>query len=89
MKKKPVLIAVIFVVAVLGAIIYSSMNLGKYKVNVCMTFNGHSSCRTAEGKNQDETLQTAISNACADIAGGVTDSIACERTPPTQEDWVK
>lgn len=87
--KKPVLIGVIFVVAILGVIVYSSMNLGKYKVEVCMTFNGRSSCRTAEGKNQEETLQTAISNACAEIASGVTDSIACERTAPTKEDWVK
>ncbi len=87
--KKPVLIGIIFVAVVLGAIIYSSMNLSKYRVEVCMTFNGNSSCRTASGKTQDETLQTAITNACADIAGGVTDSIACERTAPTKETWLK
>jgi hypothetical protein len=89
MKKKPVLVGVIFVVVVLGAIIYSSMNLSKYEVEVCMTFNGNSSCRTASGKTKDETLQTAITNACGDIAGGVTDSIACERTQPTKETWLK
>ena len=89
MKKKPVLIGVVFVLAVLGAIVYSSMNLSRYKVEVCMSFNGNSSCRTALGKNRDETLQTAISNACADIAGGVTDSLACERTQPTKETWAK
>lgn len=87
--KKPVVIGIIFAAVILGAIVYSSMNLGKYKVEICMTFNGHSSCRTAVGKNQEETLQTAISNACADIAGGVTDTIACERTAPTKESWVK
>jgi Flp pilus assembly protein TadG len=89
MKKKPVLIAIIFVVVVLGAIIYSSMNLSKYQVEVCMTFNGQTSCRTASGTTKDETLQTAVTNACADIAGGVTDSIACERTEPTKETWLK
>lgn len=87
--KKPVLIGIIFVVAVLAAIVYSSMNLSKYQVEVCMTFNGNSSCRTASGKTKDETLQTAITNACGDIAGGVTDSIACERTLPTKETWLK
>ena len=89
MKKKPVLIGVIFVLIVLGAIVYSSMNLSKYRVEVCMNFNGRTSCRTASGSNQEETLQTAVSNACADIASGVTDSIACERTEPTKETWVK
>lgn len=89
MKKKPVLIGVIFVAAVLAAIVYSSMNLSKYRVEVCMTFNGQSSCKTASGANKEETLQTAVTNACADIAGGVTDSIACERTEPTKETWLK
>lgn len=89
MKKKPVLIAVLFVVIILGFIVYSSMNLSKYKVEICMTFQGHTSCRTAQGNSQDEVLQTAVSNACADIAGGVTETIACERTEPTKETWVK
>ncbi len=89
MKRKPVLIGVIFVLIVLGAIVYSSMNLSKYRVEVCMNFNGRTSCRTASGSNQEETLQTAVSNACAEIASGVTDSIACERTEPTKLTWVK
>jgi hypothetical protein len=89
MKKKPVLIGVLFVVVVLGVIVYSSMNLSKFKVEVCMTFNGRSTCKTAVGTTQEETLQTAITNACGELAGGVTDSIACERTPPSKETWLK
>jgi hypothetical protein len=89
MKKKPVLIGVLFVLVVLGAIVYSSMNLSKFKVEVCMTFKGQSTCKTAVGTTQEETLQTAITNACGDLAGGVTDSIACERTPPSKETWLK
>lgn len=89
MKKKPVLFGVLFVLLVLGGIVYMSTNLSKYKVEVCMSFNGRTSCRTAQGNSQEETLQTAVSNACADVAGGVTDTIACERTAPTKETWVK
>ncbi len=89
MNKKPVVAGIIFALLVLGAIVYSSMNLSKFRVEVCMTFNGRTACRTASGKDRDETLQTAVTNACADIAGGVTDSIACERTAPTKETWVK
>lgn len=89
MKKKPVLIGILFLVAVLGALVYSSLGLAKYAVEVCMTFNGRSSCRTAKGATQEDTLRGAIDNACADLASGVTDSIACSRTAPTKETWVK
>jgi len=88
-NKKPVVAGILFALLVLGAIVYSSMNLSKYRVEVCMTFNGRTACRTASGKDQEETLQTAVTNACADIASGVTDSIACERTAPSKETWVK
>lgn len=89
MKKKPVLIGVVFLLAVLGVLIYSSMNLAQHRVEVCMTFNGRTSCRTAAGATQETALRTAIDNACAEIASGVTDSIACSNTQPSKETWLK
>jgi hypothetical protein len=89
MKKKPVLIGIAFGLIVLGVLVYSSMNLAKFRVEVCMNFNGKTSCRTTAGATQDTAVRTAITNACADIAFGVTDSIACENTQPTKETWVK
>jgi hypothetical protein len=89
MKKKPMLFGILFLLVVLGAIVYSSMNLTQNRVEVCMTFHGQSSCRTAAGTTKEEAFQTAITNACGDIAGGVTDSIACERTEPTKSTWLK
>lgn len=82
--KKPVLFGIIFVLIVIGVIAYSSLNLAQHKVEVCMTFNGHMSCRTAAGSTEEFARRTATTNACADIASGVTDSIACENTPPTK-----
>ena len=89
MKKKPVLIGVLFMLVVLAAVIYSSLDLAKFTVEVCMTFNGRSTCRTAKGSTEEVTLRTAIDNACGDLSSGVTDSLACERTPPTKETWLK
>jgi hypothetical protein len=80
--KKPVLVGVLIVVVILGVIIYSSVNLGKYRVEVCMSFHGATNCRTARGATEEGTRRAAITNACAAIASGVTDSIACENTPP-------
>jgi len=89
MKKKPVLIGIVFAIVILGVLIYSSMNLAAYRVEVCMTFNGHTSCRTAAGAQKDTALHAAIENACAEIASGVTDSIACSNTEPSRETWLK
>jgi hypothetical protein len=69
--KKPVWIGILFVIVVLGVIIYSSMNLASYR-------------RTASGSTLEFAQRTAISNACADIASGVTDSIACEQSTPSK-----
>ena len=82
--KKPVLLGIVFVVIFLGVIIYSSMNLSGYRVEVCMNFGGRTNCRTASGSTEEFARRTATTNACAEIASGVTDSIACEQTVPTK-----
>ena len=89
MKSKPVLLGVAFVLIVLGVLIYSSMNLSKAKVEVCMEFNGRQNCAIASGQTEDYALRTATSNACALIASGVGDTIACERKTPVSVKWIK
>jgi len=80
--KKPVLVGVIFVIVVLTVLIYSSLNLAKHRVEVCITFQGNPACRTASGTTEEFARRTATTNACSQISSGVTDSIACENTPP-------
>jgi hypothetical protein len=82
MKKKPVLVGIAFVVIFLGVIIYSTMNLSQNKVQVCMTFKGQTSCKTASATTRDFAVRTATTNACGEIAGGVTDTIACNQATP-------
>jgi len=87
--KKPVIIGIIFFLAIIAVIVYSTMNLARYRVEVCMQFNGRTSCRTTSGSTQDFALRTAMQNACAEIASGVTDSIACEHSQPVKVTWKK
>jgi len=84
---KPVLVGILIVAVILGVLIYSSLNLAKYRVEVCMTFHGLTNCRIASGSTESFAQRTATTNACAAIASGVTDSIACENTPPTKVTW--
>jgi hypothetical protein len=81
---KPVVVGIVIVAVILAVIIYSSFNLTGHRVEACMAFNGQNACRTASGSTEEFARRTAISNACAQIASGVTDSIACEGSAPTK-----
>ncbi|MGA3026171.1 MAG: hypothetical protein ABSF98_15495 [Bryobacteraceae bacterium] len=83
------LVSLVFVGAVVAALIRSTMNLAQYRVEVCMDYQGRSSCRTAAGSTEEFALRSATDNACALIATGVTDSMACDRTPPRSVRWLK
>ena len=51
--KKPVLFGVIFVLIVLGVIVYSTLTLAKHRVEVCMQFNGRTNCKTASATTEE------------------------------------
>ena len=87
--KKPVVAGICFLLLVLGVILYSSMNMSAFRVEVCMDFQGRTSCRTVSGAAESSTLREAITNACGEIASGVTDTIACQNTPPVKTTWLK
>jgi len=87
--KKAALIGLLFLVLVIGAIVYSTMSLAAHRIEVCMEFHGAVSCRTAKAATREAALRRAISNACAMIASGVTDSLACERSDPQKVNEIK
>lgn len=85
---KTVIIGVVFVIAAIAFIVYSSMNVAQYRVEVCMSFQGQTSCRIASADSEEHAMRSATSNACALIASGVTDTMACERGNPTSVRWL-
>ena len=88
MNKKVVVAVVIAVAALLGILIYSSMNIAQYRVEVCVAYQGRSECRTASADTEDHAMRSAQSNACALIASGVTDTMQCEHSTPTSVKWL-
>lgn len=89
MNRKPILVGVVLVAIVLGVLIYSSMNLASNRVEVCLTFNGRQACRTASGSSKEFAQRAATQNACAELASGVTENMACDNTPPSKITWLK
>ena len=82
--KTPVVVGIVIVVVILGVIVYSSFNLAGHRVEACVAFKDKTACRTASGSTEEFARRTAISNACAQIVSGMTDSIACEQSTPTK-----
>jgi hypothetical protein len=72
-------------VALVTFVVYSSLTVGGTRCEVCIAFRGRQACRAVDGANEEEALMAARTNTCAQLAAGVTDSMACERTPFTSQ----
>ena len=82
--KKTTWIAASAITALIALVVYSSFQVGGTRCEVCIQFLGAQDCRTVDGATEKEALRAAITNACAQLSSGVTDSLACERTRPTK-----
>ena len=82
MSRKAKLGVAVAFLAFAGILVYSSLGLGEVKVEVCIEFKGRTGCGTAAAPSEAEAVRVAADNACALIASGMTDSIACSRTEP-------
>ena len=83
MKKKIVLVVSGFVLLV-GYMAYLTLSNRQVSCEVCIEFRGLTECRKATAIDRAEAQMSATSTACSLLAGGVTDAIACQNTPPAR-----
>jgi hypothetical protein len=67
--------------AIVAVVVWSSLRIGGVRCELCVDFNGRRACRSVDGATEQEALAAARTNACALVASGVTETMACERTP--------
>jgi hypothetical protein len=79
MRALIVLLAAGAVVAALWALTVAHQDA---TCEVCMAFGGRRACKTASAASPEEAMYYATSTACALLGGGVTEDLACQRTPP-------
>jgi hypothetical protein len=79
---KAVLIFLFLAAATAAVLVLAVRGQHRTQCRVCVTFQGATACREAAGATTAEAQRTAHENACAFIASGMTDSIACQNTPP-------
>lgn len=87
--KKTTWLAIVFAVLVIGYVMMSSFRPQGFTCRVCMSFKGNRDCRKASAATQQEAQRTAITNACAQLSGGVIETNQCENTAPESVDWVR
>ena len=56
---KTVAIGIVFLIVVLGFLLYSTMHVANYRVEVCVSYRGANQCRTASADTQDHALRSA------------------------------
>ena len=76
-------------VGFIALVAYSTFNGPRFRVEVCMAYQGRSSCRTVSAKSEQAAVRAGTENACADIASGVTDTMRCVETEPKSVKWLR
>src|SRR5258707_11346484 len=80
--KPTVAIAIAFITAVVGFVVYSTFHSARYRCEVCLAFNGRRECRIAGAETREHAQRTATDNICTELAAGVTQFTLCEQTRP-------
>ncbi len=84
MKKRRRTLALIVAVVVFAvAIVMGSMRTVQAECELCVSFQGQTNCRRGSGADEAEARRAAQKAACALMASGMNESIACGNTPPT------
>ncbi len=74
-------LAAVVLVGIVAIVVGSSLQVAGVRCEVCVSFRGRQACRAVDAATEAEARRGAHTNACALLASGVTDSLACERTP--------
>jgi len=66
-------------------IVKSQLTQQRWRCEVCMNYNNQRSCSIARGPSEEEAYRSAADTACALIASGVTERMACPRQKPSSQ----
>lgn len=84
MKKRSITwIVAVGIMVVVGYLIYGSTRVVQASCYVCVEYGGQTQCRTGTGADVDGAQKAAQKAACAVMASGMSETIACENAQPT------
>lgn len=80
MKPKNLLTLAV-ILAFVALLAYSTLSAQKATCEVCVEFNGGRNCAKASHSSETEAARAAQTTACGPLAGGMSETIACESRP--------
>ncbi len=87
--KKTVWLGIAFAIVVVAFVVFSTFRQDLVRCEVCITFKGNRDCRVASATTQEGAVRAATSNACAQLASGVSETTQCEATRPDSVNWLR
>jgi hypothetical protein len=76
--------ALVVAIGLLGTfLVLGSLNTVQVECSLCVTYRGQTDCRTGSGADETEARQAAMKAACGLMAAGMTETVACQNTTPT------
>jgi hypothetical protein len=72
------------VVALVGVLVYSSIQQTHETYEVCVTFKGASHCATASGQSYDQAVRSAQEIDCELLSSGRDENMVCLANPPAK-----
>jgi uncharacterized membrane protein len=79
---KRALVGTLLAVGFVVALVVTTARQVRVTCEVCIAYHGRQVCEKAIAVDRAEALMHATSSACAQLSGGVTDGMQCNRTPP-------
>jgi len=68
--------------ATIGLIVMGVRQSMSKSCEVCVTFQGRTECRSADGATEEQARTTATQNACAFLSAGMTQTVRCQNRTP-------
>ena len=87
--KRTVWLAIAFAIVVVAFVVVSTFQQDLVRCQVCITFNGRPDCRIASATSREGAIRAATTNACAQLASGVSETTQCEATQPDSVKWLR
>lgn len=83
-RSRNLVAALVVLLPIVSFVVFSSFQVSAVECDVCMRYEGRENCRTASAATRDEAMRSAVDNACALLASGMTETIRCQRGEPAR-----
>jgi hypothetical protein len=81
-RNRTTLWTLVVLAALAALIVWRSLAQVGWECEVWMEYRGQAEHRVAASGTREDALRSAVTSACATLASGMADSMACDRTEP-------